>query len=291
MKQQRSQAITQLVAASVLWSSAGFLIKSTELNGLALGSARAGIAALVLMLYLRRKVHLTWYHLLGAATYAVNSFLFVLANRLTTAANAILLQFTAPVWVALFARWFLKERVRRSDWVSIAVVTVGMVLFFLGDLESGHIVGNIVALISGVGMAAFVIVAKLTPGRDAAEYVLLGNGVCFLTGLPFLLASAGSINLNSGLAIVALGVFQLGIPYILYTRAIAVVSSLEAILITILEPILNPIWVALLTGETPSLLTLVAGLIVIGTVILRGVYQARNPLSAAEDTIPEKIAL
>lgn len=286
MKQQRAQAITQLVVASVLWSSAGFLIKSTELGGMALGSARAGIAVLVLMVYLRRKFTLTWFHLIGALTYAVNSLFFVLANKLTTAANAILLQFTAPIWVALFARWMLKERVRRSDWVAIAVVTAGMVLFFLGDLEPGHVLGNIVALVSGVAMAGFVIAAKLTPGRDPAEYVVVGNGICFLVGLPFLLASAGSINLGSGLSLLALGVFQLGIPYVLYTRAIPVVSSLEAILITILEPILNPVWVGLVTGEIPSPLTLTAGLVVIGTVVVRGIYQMRKPVSSVERKNP-----
>jgi drug/metabolite transporter (DMT)-like permease len=291
MKQQRAQAIIQLVIASVLWSSAGFLIKSTELGGMALGSARAGIAILVLMLYLRRSISLTRYHLLGAVTYAVNSLFFVLANKLTTAANAILLQFTAPIWVALFARWFLKERVRRSDWVAVAIVSIGMVLFFIGDLEPGHVLGNIVALISGVGMAGFVIAAKLAPHHDPAEYVVFGNGISFLVGLPFLLASIGSINFDSGLSLLALGVFQLGIPYILYTKAIPVVSSLEAILITILEPILNPVWVSLFTGERPGVLTVVAGLIVVGTVIVRGIYQTRRPLGSDSDVASEKITL
>jgi drug/metabolite transporter (DMT)-like permease len=183
MNQQRLKAINQLVLASVLWSSAGVLIKSINLNTMALSSARAGIAVLVLFIYLRRRFTLTKYHLLGALTYAANSFLFVAANKLTTSANAILLQFTAPIWVALFAVWFLKERVRRSDWVSVAVVTIGMVLFFIGDLEVGHLFGNILAVISGIAMAGFVIVAKLDPDRDPAEYVLL---ICQTVGfLPF----------------------------------------------------------------------------------------------------------
>ena len=291
MKQQRARAITQLVAASVLWSSAGFLIKSIELSGMALGSARAGIAALVLLLYFRRRITLTRFHALGVLAFSANSLLFVLANKLTTAANAILLQFTAPVWVALFAHWFLKERVRRSDWVAIAVVTVGMVLFFLGDLEPGHIAGNVVALISGAAMAGFVIAAKLASGCDPVEYVIVGNCLNFLVGLPYLLTSVSSIDYHSGLSLLALGVFQLGIPYIFYTRAIPAVSSLEAILITILEPILNPVWVALITGEKPGVLTVMAGLLVVGTVILRGIYQARKPLSAAENAASEKVVL
>ncbi|HHT37717.1 MAG: DMT family transporter [Candidatus Wallacebacter cryptica] len=276
MNQQRLKAINQLVLASVLWSSAGVLIKSINLNTMALSSARAGIAVLVLFIYLRRRFTLTKYHLLGALTYAANSFLFVAANKLTTSANAILLQFTAPIWVALFAVWFLKERVRRSDWVSVAVVTIGMVLFFIGDLEVGHLFGNILAVISGIAMAGFVIVAKLDPDRDPAEYVLLGNLVNFLIGLPFLAGSAGGIDLNGGLLLLVLGIFQLGLPYILYTKAIPVVSSLEAILITILEPLLNPVWVAIVTGEKPGIWAVIGGLIVLSTVIIRGVYQAKN---------------
>ncbi|MDI9420420.1 MAG: EamA family transporter, partial [Bacillota bacterium] len=100
-----------------------------------------------------------------------------------------------------------------------------------------------------------------------------------------------SIDYHSGLSLLALGVFQLGIPYIFYTRAIPAVSSLEAILITILEPILNPVWVALITGEKPGVLTVMAGLLVVGTVILRGIYQARKPLSAAENAASEKVVL
>lgn len=291
MKQQRVHPIYQLIAASVLWSSAGILIKSIELNAMALSSARAGIAIIVFLLYLRRGFRITKYHLLGGITYAANSLLFVAANKLTTSANAILLQFTAPIWVALFALWFLKEKIRRSDWAAVALVTIGMVLFFLGDLEIGHLIGNILAVASGIAMAGFVIAAKLDPDRDSAEYVLIGNLINFFIGLPYLLKSGGSLDFDSGAMLVVLGIFQLGLPYILYTKAIPNVSSLEAILITILEPILNPLWVVLFTGEKPGVWALVGGLIVVTTVVIHGIYQAKavKPDRSEQVTSPQSI--
>ena len=291
MKQQRVHAIYQLIAASVLWSSAGILIKSIELNAMALSSARAGIAIIVFLLYLRRGFRITKYHLLGGIAYAANSLLFVAANKLTTSANAILLQFTAPIWVALFALWFLKEKIRRSDWAAVALVTIGMVLFFLGDLEIGHLIGNILAVASGIAMAGFVIAAKLDPDRDSAEYVLIGNLINFFIGLPYLLKSGRSLDFDSGAMLVVLGIFQLGLPYILYTKAIPNVSSLEAILITILEPILNPLWVVLFTGEKPGVWALVGGLIVVTTVVIHGIYQAKavKPDRSEQVTSPQSI--
>lgn len=287
MKQPRVRAINQLIIASVLWSSAGFLIKAAHVHALAVGGARAGIAALVVLIYLRgKKFRLSKFHILGAIMYAMNSLLFVLANKLTTSSNAIFLQYTAPIWVALFSFWFLKERIHFSDWLAIGFVTVGMFLFFFGEIDAGHLIGNIVAVISGIGMAGFVIVAKLDPEADSVLYVLLGNLLCFVICLPFLVTSFPMLDFKTGLVFVILGVFQLGIPYILYAKAIPVVSPLEAILITILEPILNPIWVCLFSGEAPSLWALIGGSIVLGTVVIRGIYQSLvNQPSTPEDQV------
>ena len=140
-------------------------------------------------------------------------------------------------------------------------------------------------------MAGFVIAAKLDPDRDSAEYVLIGNLINFFIGLPYLLKSGGSLDFDSGAMLVVLGIFQLGLPYILYTKAIPNVSSLEAILITILEPILNPLWVVLFTGEKPGVWALVGGLIVVTTVVIHGIYQAKavKPDRSEQVTSPQSI--
>ncbi len=252
-----------------------------DLNPMAIAGYRSGIAALVILIYTKRfnpgkrKTKLTKIKLLGALSYAANSLLFVLANKLTTSANAILLQFTAPIWVALFSLWFLKERVRRSDWAAIFTVMLGMTLFFVGDLKAGHIIGNVIAIVSGIGMAGFAILAKLETESEPVELVLIGNIINFVICFPFFFGSLPHITWESVLFLTILGVFQLGIPYILYTEAIKHVSSLEAILITILEPLLNPIWVYFIAGESPGFLAAIGGIIVIAAVLLRGIYQAR----------------
>ncbi len=285
MDANRTRSIKLLLLASILWSIAGFLIKAINLNPFAIGGLRSGIAALVIFLYLRklnpkqrgpRSHWLSKSSLLGAFSYAANSLLFVIANKLTTSANAILLQFTAPIWVALFSPWILKEKVRKSDWTSIIIVMLGMTLFFIRDLQVGRILGNILAIISGVGMAAFAIFAKMEDVGEPAELVLMGNLINFLICLPFSIVAVPFITIEIVLLLFVLGVFQLGIPYILYTEAIKHVSSLEAILITVLEPLLNPVWVYFIAGESPGLLPIAGGLVVLTAILLRGLYQSKS---------------
>lgn len=274
MEKTRLKAINLLIATSLLWSIAGFIIKLINLNAMAISGARSGIAAIVILLYLKKpKIKLTKAKLLGSACYAANSLFFVLANKLTTSANTILLQFTAPIWVAIFSLVFLKEKVSKTDWIAIFTVFMGMTLFFLGDLQFGHVIGNIVAIISGAAMAGFVIIAKLEAKGKPVEMVLIGCVFNFTICSPFLIGTVGNIDWVTAGLLFVLGVFQLGIPYILYTKAIKYVSSLEAILITVLEPLLNPVWVFLIAGESPGYLALLGGLIVLSAVVLRGIFE------------------
>lgn len=147
------------------------------------------------------------YKLLGAFFFASLLILFVTANKLTTSANAILLQFTAPIWVVLFSRWFLKEKAQKSDWNTIIVVMVGMILFFIGDLGKGNIIGNFVAVLSGIAMAGFVILLKLQANDSPVEVTLLGNILTLIIGLPFFFLSVP--NWDSILGLLILGIFQL----------------------------------------------------------------------------------
>lgn len=271
----RKKALIYLIIASLLWSTGGLFIKLVSWNPMAIAGARSGIAALVMMLYLRKPVKsLGKVKLLGASSYTLLVILFVTANKLTTSANAILLQFTAPIWVALFSRWFLKEKTQKSDWITIAVVMWGMILFFIGDLGSGNITGNFVAVLSGVAMAGVVIFLKLQAEDSPIEMTLIGNIFTFIIGLPFFFLSLPSWESILGLLI--LGVFQLGISYILYTKAIKYVSAIEAILIPIIEPLLNPIWVFWFTGEGPGSHAILGGAIVIIAIITRELYHQRK---------------
>ena len=277
MNMNRKKAVVFLIITAFLWSIGGLFIKLVDWNPIAIAGARSGIGAVIMLLYLKkplRSLKLGKIKLLGACSYASLLILFVTANKLTTSANAILLQFTAPIWVALFSGWFLKEKPAKSDWVTIIIVLFGMTLFFIGDLKNGNIAGNFVALLSGIAMAGVVIFLKLQEEGSPVEMSLIGNIFTLIIALPFFFLSVPSLKSISGLLI--LGIFQLGIPYILYATAIKHVSVIEAILIPIIEPLLNPVWVFLFVGESPGSYTFMGGMIVIIAIITRGVYQQRK---------------
>ena len=238
------------------------------------------IAALVIFFYLyardRRLPRLRWSALqIGTALcYAGVVILFTIANKMTTAANAILLQYTAPVYVALFSYWVLRERITVADWVTVGVVLGGMLLFFLDDLAPGNLAGNIFSVLSGVFFALFTLLLRKQKDGSPAEAVMLGNIITALVGLPFYF-QAFPTAFEWG-ALVFLGLFQLGLSYIFYTIAIKNVIALEAILIPVIEPILNPVWVFLLLGEAPGPWALVGGVLVLGAVTALSIYKART---------------
>ncbi len=262
---ERTKALLLLAVTATLWSLGGLLIKSVNANPLAIAGTRSAIAAVMLILVLR-KPKFTWsYAQVGAAlAYAATTILFVTATKTTTAANAIFLQSTAPIYVALLSAWLLKERIKLLDWITVFIVMGGMVLFFLDNLSTTGILGNVIAATSGVSFAFFAIFMRMQKNGSPLESIFLGNLITAAIGLPFL---SRSIPDTSGwICLVILGVVQLGLPYILYSKAIKHVTALEAILIPVIEPLLNPVWVFLILGESPGPLAFIGGLIVLAAI-------------------------
>ncbi len=257
-----------LVVTAVLWSSGGMLIKSVDWHPLAISGVRSLIATAVIRLAFRREpINFSATQLTGAIGYATTVMLFASATKLTTAANAIVLQYTASIWVALFGAWFLKEKTTVLDWLTIGLVFGGMVLFFQDQMSAGHLLGNIIAVGSGISMAAMVLAMRKQKDASPFGSVLLGNIIAFLCGLPFMFS--GFPAADGLMALVLLGVFQLGLSYVLYSIAIKHVTALEATIITMIEPILNPIWVFLLIGEVPGPWSLTGGLIILAAIVAR----------------------
>lgn len=270
-----NRSVLMLVVAAALWSLGGVLIKSVQWHPLAIAGARSLIAAATVLLLMPRP-RLTWSvpQVGGAVCYAGTVLLFVCANKLTTAANAIFLQYTAPIYIAVLGAWFLHERPTRLDWVLIVATQFGIGLFFLDDLQPGNFLGNVCALASGLCYAALVLLLRLQRESSPFESVLLGNILTGLIGLPFMLAS--SPGEGSWWALAALGVVQLGIPYVLFARAIRHVRALEASLISALEPVLNPVWVLIFLHEQPGRWALVGGLVVVCSAVTRGLWTTRR---------------
>jgi drug/metabolite transporter (DMT)-like permease len=269
------RAIVFLIITALLWSSGGLLIKLVTWNPVAIAGTRSAIAALVIFAF-RRRMAFNWgfAQLGGAVCYSGTVILFVTATKLTTAANAILLQYTAPIYVAILSYWFLKERITRADLLTIVAAFGGMVLFFLDDLSKGGFWGNIIAILSGIAFAGTALFLRKQKDHSPLESVFLGNILTFLIGLPFMLKSAPDA--RGWLGLVLLGVFQLGCSYILYSEAIKHVTALEGILIPVLEPVLNPIWVFLLLGEKPGKWAIAGGIIVLVSVTLRCIAALRK---------------
>jgi drug/metabolite transporter (DMT)-like permease len=266
---QRSSAILLLLAAALIWSTGGLLIKWVQWSPLAISGMRSAIGALFLLLVFRpRQFRLNRYLVGGAVAYCVCVTCFVAANKLTSAANAILLQYTAPAHVAFFGYWFLGERPRRVDWLTLVMVFLGMLLFFFDDLTLEGLWGNGVALASGAGFAWMALFLRKQKDANPIHSVILGNLMAAAIAVPFMFGGAPSA--KGWIGLVLLGLFQVGTAYALFTIAIRHVTALESMLIPTIEPILNPIWVLLLLGERPGPMAVIGGAIIVLAIMLRG---------------------
>ncbi|MBE2295788.1 MAG: DMT family transporter [Phycisphaerales bacterium] len=258
-----------LLAAAILWSAGGLLIKWIEWNPVAIAGTRSLIGAALIAAVFHRELRfdLSFNQIGGALAYAGTVVLFVIANKMTTAANTILLQYTAPIYVILFSPWFLGERASRRDWLILLVIMAGMVLFFLDDLTLSGYWGNVIALIDGFCFGWMTLFVRRQKDGSALSSLLLGNLLAAAIGLPFMFQSMP--DLSGWIGLLLLGVLQLGLPYILFALALRHVRAVEGILIPMIEPVLNPVWVFLLLGETPGVWAVVGGMIILGAVAVR----------------------
>ncbi|RIK37082.1 MAG: EamA family transporter [Chloroflexi bacterium] len=291
---ERRKAILLLVLTVVLWSTSGLLVKLLGWHPLAISGTRSAIAAVVIWSAIRRpRLTGSVPQIGGALAYLAAQSLFVVSTSLTSAANAIFLQYTAPVYVAIFGAWYLRERAKAVDWWTMGLIFVGMALFFGDDLTTAGYWGNLLAILNGICFAWLILFLRKEKDGSPETTALLGNGLAALVGIPFVATSwqAGTLPSAQGWAILLfLGVFQLGVPYLLYSRAIRGLRAVEAVLIQTLEPILNPLWVLWVIGETPGPWALAGGAVVLGAVTLRGLAAARSGRSRAAEPRAAPIA-
>jgi drug/metabolite transporter (DMT)-like permease len=266
----RNTAILLMLGTAIFWSLGGMLIKMVNCNPLAISGVRSAITCIFLLILIKRP-RFTWSRLQigGALSFSATVFTFVAATRLTTAANAILLQYTAPIYIALLSVWLLREKIGLTDIVALVAALAGLVLFFLDELSASGLEGNIIALTSGVSWAFFFVFTRMDKGGPIIETILLGNIITAVIGTPFVFGQLPDV--TGWIILVVLGIVQLGLPYILYSIAIRNVPALQAILICTLEPILNPVWVLIVIGEKPGMWALIGGIIVLISVTVRNI--------------------
>jgi drug/metabolite transporter (DMT)-like permease len=264
-----------LLAAAVLWSTAGAAVKLSSLSAWQLASGRSLIAALVLALAIPSGRKLPSRRgLLAALAYAATVVSFIIANKLTTSANAIFLQDTAPLYVLLLSPLVLRERPSRGELAAVPVFLLGLSLFFLDQLDPGQLWGNVIALGSGVAFALCILGLRAV-GEEGSSVLVWGN---LIAGFSVLLPALGGPSptaLDLGL-LVFLGVFQLGLAYTLFQRGLRETPAVEASLLILLEPVLNPVWTFLFTGERPGPWALVGGAIILLATAWRTLLGARG---------------
>ena len=270
----RRKAILFLIIAAVLWSTSGIFLKTLNWQPLAVLAGRSLFSSLVFLVYLRRiPRRFTRWQWVAALSSVLTQLLYITAIQMTTAANAIFLQYTAPIYILFLGYWLLREKPSKADWVAMLVIFAGLGLFFGDRLSPGGLTGNLLAIISGVTMALMTVAMRAQKDGSPAESFLLANLLGMLLGGYFVFQQPWTIA-NWG-AIAYLGIFQIGLAFLFYSLAIKVIPALEATLIGTLEPILNPVWVFLLLGEMPGPLALLGGLVVLAGVVISSIASAR----------------
>ena len=262
--------------AAVLYSIGGLCIKVIPWNGLSINGGRNMVALLVIGGYLlatRHRPRFNRWILVGAVCICGTNTLFTVANKLTTAANTIVLQFTAPIFVILLSVVFWKKRPQKLDLIACGVVLVGVLCFFVDSLEAGGMAGNILALLSGLSYAGVFLLNDL-PDSDPISSVFWGDVMSVAIGLPFLVRET-DLSLVPMTSLVILGAFQVGLAYILLTIGLRTTPAVTASLVSGIEPVLNPILVAVFYHETIGPLALLGAAIVVGGVVIYNVLRVK----------------
>lgn len=271
---ERRKAILFLILAALLWSTAGAFVKALDWQPMSILAGRGLFTSLVFLLYMRRlPTKITRWTLLAAGGSIATQFLFITSTKLTTAANSIFLQYTAPIYVVLLAYWFLHEKPSRTDWIAMGIIFLGLLLFFGDQLSPEGLSGNILAAVSGVTSAVMMVSFRAQKAGSPEDSILIASLVIAIFGSPFILKESWTV--TDWLSIAYLGVIQIGLAFILFTKAIKHIPALEANLIGTLEPILNPVWVFLFLGERMGKSALLGGLVVLGGVIVNAIGSAQ----------------
>ena len=278
MSHKKAIAITCFVA--LMWSLAGFNIKMIEWSPYAIAAGRSLVAVILLAPMVLRKgfQKIDRYVIGGAICYAAFNYCFITSTTLTSSAIAIMMQYTAPIYVALLSWLFLRERVGWADIISVGFVFLGMIFFFLDSNSGGSLKGNIVSIFNGITFAGISIFLRLQKDGNPALSMYLGNVISAVAGLP-IMWNAGMPDTISLLFLLLAGLL-VAVSYTLYAKASTGLSALETVLIPIIDPVMNPVWVFLFLDERPWALTIVGAAVILVSVTIR-VVSGLTPSSAS----------
>lgn len=265
---------------ALLWSSGGLFIKILKLDAFQISFYRSGIAALtilVISIFRKQKLKLEFdiVSILASVFYACILILFVIATKLTTAANAIFLQFTAPIYLLVLEPIFLKTKFEVRNLIALIFCFAGMILFFFGRLQLSDVYGNLLAISSGISFALFSLLLKwkkqIHKSTNTITLIIGGNVLVCLVCLPIIYQNL-LVDKISLLILIYMGVFQIGISYVIFNEGIKYVSATESLIIAMLEAILNPIWVFIGVGEVPTIYSITGSVIILSAILWRNLF-------------------
>jgi drug/metabolite transporter (DMT)-like permease len=281
----RRNAILLMLLCATLWSTGGIFIKLIPWNPFVIAGWRSLIAAGIVLLFLKVwkiKFRFNRNAVLNGLLMCATFLCFVVANKLTTAANAIVLQFTAPVFLMVYSTILFHERFRRVDITAVIFTMGGIALFFLDQLKPGYLLGNFVAILAGASMAGMYLSIGKADEETKMGGMLLGHVFTALIGIPFTFFTVTPVSTTPVLCILGLGIIQLGIPYILLVISSKNCPPLACSLLGAVEPLLNPVWVFIFNGEKPGAFALIGGVVVIASVTMWCILQGKNQAAAAD---------
>ncbi|MEO6695781.1 MAG: DMT family transporter [Ignavibacteria bacterium] len=277
---QHKKGLIFISLAAVMWSSGGLFIKILLLDAYQISFYRSLIAVVtIVIITLIRKKSLKFefdvISILCSITYAFILILFVIATKLTTAANAIFLQFTAPIYLLILEPVFLKTKFDKRNVIALIICILGMSLFFFGKLDFSNIQGNLFAIGSGICFALFSLFLKwkkqLHKSENTIIYIIAGNILVCIFCLPFIFDKL-IIDSTQMLILIYMGIFQIGISYIIFNEGIKYISATESMIIAMLEAVLNPVWVFLGVGEVPSAYAIAGAVIILLAIVWRNFF-------------------
>lgn len=275
----KNKAMLGVVLCAAMWSIAGIFIKMLPWNAFVIAGARSLLAGMVAFAYLRLRgcrIVINRRTLSAGTALCLTMSLFVLSNKLTTAANAIVLQFTSPVFIMLISALFLGKRFTAADIVTVVITLGGISLFFFDKLGAGGMLGNFTALGAGAAFACYYISLGSSDEQERLSSIVVANALTFIIAIPFFFIAKPVVTGQSVLCILILGIVQLGIPYVLLARSAEYCPPLACSLLGAVEPLLNPLWVFLFDGEAPGVWALTGGAVVIAAISLWCVYNDRK---------------
>lgn len=286
-KSRREAGVVAMALCAFCWSLAGLFIKAIDWQPFAIACGRSAVAAVFIFAMLRGRPRFDFspLQIATAATYAATMLLFIFANKHTTSANAILLQYGAPIYVAFMSAALLGEPPKGEDWFALCGICIGMVLFFLDSLGKGNLVGDIAAVGSGIAFAANIMLLRRQKDARPLDSLLLGHILTAAAAFAVsLFMPAPVFSFRAASAILGLGVIQIGLAAVLLSFAVRRITALQSVLIAVIEPLCNPLWVFLATGEAPGARSLAGGAVILASVLASSIIsvgRAERPAAKA----------